>query len=69
MECSPNVILTGGPKLADSERVRYVENIQEKLKLFRGHHYDHFEPTGRSTLHDGLALIVFAYTGFTCVAE
>lgn len=62
-------LLRAGPKLADSERVRYVENIEEKLKLSRGHHDDHFEPTGRRTLHDGLALIVFAYTGFTCVAE
>ncbi|HEY7143743.1 MAG TPA: DUF5988 family protein [Streptosporangiaceae bacterium] len=69
MDYRPNVILTGGPSLVDGERIRYVENLEEKLKLLRGHHYDHFEPTGRSLLRDGLDLAVFSYSGFTRVAE
>jgi hypothetical protein len=69
MVIEPNVMLSGGPELTDDERICHVENTGEKLKLFKGHRYDHFEPTGQNVLHDGSPLAVFAWTGSTYVAE
>ncbi len=69
-DTEPNVILRGGPSsLQLAERIRHVERIDEKLKLLRGNHYDHFEPTPEIERSFGRDLQIFVWTGFTCVAE
>ncbi|MFI1017855.1 DUF5988 family protein [Streptomyces sp. NPDC020965] len=65
----PNVLLVGGPSELDSQRVRYVANTDEKVKVFRGHRYDHFEPTTEVRVEDGREFRVFVWTQCTYVAE
>ncbi|MFD9606600.1 DUF5988 family protein [Streptomyces sp. NPDC056708] len=67
----PNVILRGGPStyLSEEQRICYVEQLDEKLKLLRGNRYEHFEPTAGSELHDGVPLRVFTWVGATQLAE
>jgi uncharacterized protein DUF5988 len=70
MDQAPNVILEGGPTLLpDEERVRYVADPGEKIKLLRGHRYDHFEPTAQTSSRQGQVLHVFVWSGSTYVAE
>jgi hypothetical protein len=70
MDRAPNVILEGGPaQLPDDERIRYVADTGEKVKLPRGHRYDHFEPTTRTFPHAGQDLRVYVWSGSTYVAE
>ncbi|MDT0347328.1 DUF5988 family protein [Streptomyces litchfieldiae] len=70
MDRAPNVILEGGPTpLPDEERVRYVADPGQKIKLYRGHRYDHFEPTAQTSPHHGRELLVFQWSGSTFVAE
>jgi hypothetical protein len=69
-DTEPNVILYGGPSsLPLDERIRYVENTADKFKLLRENHYEHFEPTPQVERRFGRDLRVFAWTGFTRVAE
>ncbi|MEU0304596.1 DUF5988 family protein [Streptomyces sp. NPDC006175] len=67
----PNVILRGGPSpyLSEDQRICYVEQLDEKLKLPRGNRYEHFEPTAESEVHEGVPLRVFTWTGATQFAE
>jgi hypothetical protein len=65
----PNVFLQGGPDLPESQRVRYVADTSERVKLFRGHRYEHFEPTPQTLLRSGHTLQVFVWCGCTHVAE
>ncbi|WP_369172991.1 DUF5988 family protein [Streptomyces sp. R28] len=67
----PNVILRGGisPYLTDDQRIRYVEDPDEKLKLLRGNRYEHFEPTPESETRDGVQLRVFVWVGGAKLAE
>ncbi|GGX36278.1 DUF5988 family protein [Streptomyces lomondensis] len=67
----PNVILRGGasPYLTDDQRIRYVEDTDDNLKLLRGNRYEHFEPTAESETHDGMQLRVFVWLGVTKLAE
>lgn len=67
----PNVILRGGvsPYLTDNQRIRYVEDTDDKLKLLRGNRYEHFEPTTESEIHNGTELRVFVWVGGTKLAE
>jgi len=65
-----NVILHGGPRsLSPDERVRHVEDTAEKVKLLRGNHYEHFEPTAETERYLGRDLLIYAWTGCTYVAE
>jgi hypothetical protein len=65
-----NALLRGGPpSLTLRDRIRYVENIDEKIKLPNGNRYEHFEPTGETDLLLGRNLYVFAWAGCTYVAE
>lgn len=65
-----NVVLRGGPpSLSLRERMRFVRSTDDKLKLFQGNRYDHFEPTGELERHLGRDLHVFVWTGSTYVAE
>lgn len=65
----PNVVLHGGPAIPDRDRVRYVEDTTERFKLFRGNRYEHFDPTGETSLHLGEELLVFTWIQSTFVAE
>ncbi|MGC0415549.1 DUF5988 family protein [Embleya sp. AB8] len=66
----PNAMLRGGPAtLSGRERIRYVPNRQETLKLFRGNCYHHFERTTQTCLSEGRQLQVFVWHGTTYVAE
>lgn len=72
MDSSPeaNVVLRGGPSsLAPCERVRHASNTTDKLKLLRGNHYDHFEPTAEIERRSGHELRVYVWMGCTYVAE
>ena len=67
---TPNAVLTGDP-LGDGipDRIRFVSDTGTKIKILIGNRYEHFEPTSRATVVDGLELLVFAWTGSTRVAE
>ncbi|MFE7133421.1 DUF5988 family protein [Streptomyces sp. NPDC057638] len=70
MTHSPNVLLVGGPSELDTnQRIRYVANREEKVKVFRGHRYEHFEPTSEVRTEDGHEYQVFVWTQCTYVAE
>jgi hypothetical protein len=69
-ESDRNVILRGGPaSLSAAERIRYVANCEERFKLPRGNHYDHFDPASVTEWHDNVELKVFEWVGCTYVAE
>ncbi|WP_048574262.1 DUF5988 family protein [Streptomyces leeuwenhoekii] len=65
------MILRGGvsPYLTDNQRICYVEDTDDKLKLLRGNRYEHFEPTTESEIHNGTELRVFVWVGGTKLAE
>ncbi|MEU3228436.1 DUF5988 family protein [Streptomyces sp. NPDC006976] len=68
----PNVILSGGPatlELKFEDRIRYVEDTTSKVKLLKGNRYEHFEPTSAMTTEKELELLVYAWSGYTYVAE
>jgi DNA-binding CsgD family transcriptional regulator len=66
----PNVILCGGhSSLSLVERIRYVHDTDEKVKLLRENHYEHFAPTMDIQRHLGRDLQVFMWVGCTGVAE
>lgn len=68
---SPNAILTGGPGdlISDIDRIRYVEDQCDRLKLLRGNRYDHFERSAETVPHELGELRVFVWSGLTYVAE
>jgi Family of unknown function (DUF5988) len=69
-ETDPNAILRGGPaSLSAAERIRYIANCEERFKLSRESHYDHFDPTSATESHDNVELRVFEWVGCTYVAE
>jgi hypothetical protein len=66
----PNVILHGGPaSLPLADRIQYVENTDEKVKLPMGNRYEHFEPTCEMERHFERDLRILVWTGCTYVAE
>jgi Family of unknown function (DUF5988) len=72
MDVLPNVVLRGGPDsgLSDDERLRYVAEPVDKVKVARGHRYEHFErSTDTWADPDGNELRVYEWIGFTRVAE
>lgn len=66
-----NAVLRGGPAahFTDDERIRYVPDTGNSLKLQRGNRYEHFEPTTEIMQHEGRDLVVFTWTRVTYVAE
>jgi len=66
---TPNVLLMGGPQIADGDRIQYTANTAERFKLFRGNRYEHFEPTPEFSDHGGFRLQVFVWQRSTFVAE
>ncbi|MEU2027061.1 DUF5988 family protein [Streptomyces sp. NPDC016469] len=68
----PNVILSGGPatlELKLEDRIRYVEDTTSKVKLLKGNRYEHFEPTNGMVTEKELELLVYAWSGYTYIAE
>ncbi|MBH1937178.1 hypothetical protein I5Q34_23390 [Streptomyces sp. AV19] len=67
----PNAVLVGGPHsgLEQDERIRYTEDLNSSIKVFRGNRYEHFHPTDETTVQDELELHVFRWAGRTYVAE
>ncbi|WUG42427.1 DUF5988 family protein [Kitasatospora sp. NBC_00458] len=66
----PNALLRGGPQdISAQPEYRYVEESTEKLKVFQGNYYDHYEPTAENEVREGRAHRVYVWTGRTYVAE
>jgi len=67
----PNVLLLGGqpPELGPEERIRYVSDVNTKVKVLNGNRYEHFEPTGETVVQEELELLVYSWSGCTYVAE
>ncbi|OLE20271.1 MAG: hypothetical protein AUG49_25575 [Catenulispora sp. 13_1_20CM_3_70_7] len=66
----PNVILTGGSDWSSPEdRIRFVPPSQEKVKVYLGNRYEHYEPTPETIDYHGRRLRIFAWSGTTTVAE
>ncbi len=65
----PNVFLDGGPEIPAQDRIHYAEDTEAKIVMPRGHCYDHFVPTVRTTVQAGRELTVFSWSGRTYVAE
>ncbi|MBW5483260.1 DUF5988 family protein [Streptomyces bambusae] len=68
---TPNVILRGGPaqELAPEDRVRYVSDTTDKVKVLWGNRYEHFSPTEGTVTEEELELLVYQHSGYTYVAE
>ncbi|MFE5586824.1 DUF5988 family protein [Kitasatospora sp. NPDC056531] len=65
-----NALLRGGPKgLSPRTEYRRVEDLTEKVKVFQGNYYDHYEPTAESELHGDHPCRVYVWIGRTYVAE
>lgn len=70
MRPDPNALLRGGPAhFPTGERIRYVEDLQQKVKVHQGNRYEHFAPSDEHCSHVGVRLRVFVWTGCTYVAE
>ncbi|MEU9794696.1 DUF5988 family protein [Streptomyces sparsogenes] len=66
---APNVVLLGGPMPLADQCTRYVDDTESTLKLLVGNAYEHFQPTGEFTEHQGQHLRVFQWIRRTYVAE
>jgi hypothetical protein len=69
MDQDPNVILRGGPASHDDDHLYYAENPDEKLKILRGHRYDHFKRTSKTYVHNGRHVAIYSWSECTYVAE
>lgn len=64
------VVLSGGPDyLTESDRMREVADLSEKVKVPYGAGYEHFMPTSEMRDVDGVALPVFEWCARTRIAE
>ncbi|MEV8437444.1 DUF5988 family protein [Actinosynnema sp. NPDC051121] len=64
------VLLTGGPPtLREADRIHFVTDLGDKVKLPAGNGYEHFSASGESRTVDNLELPVFAWCGRTKIAE
>lgn len=64
------VVLIGGPaQLRADDRIRYVADLADKVKVPAGNGYEHFRANGESRTVDNLELPVFAWCGRTKIAE
>ncbi|MET9388390.1 DUF5988 family protein [Streptomyces sp. NPDC002928] len=67
----PNAILLGGkpPLLDQKDRIRYVEDVDMKVKVLNGNRYEHFEPTAETVEKEGRKLLVYTWSACTYLAE
>lgn len=64
------VLLVGGPAgLPETDRIREVNTLLDKIKLFLGNSYEHFVYSGESRVLDGSPLPVFQWCYRTKIAE
>lgn len=64
------VLLVGGPAgLSEADRIREVDTLSDRVKLFRGNCYEHFAYTGESQDLNGARLPVFQWCYKTKIAE
>jgi hypothetical protein len=68
---NPNAILTGGPlaDLPEAERLYFVADEAESVKLSRGDRYEHYHRSGRTVRHELGELHLFVWACRTFVAE
>jgi Family of unknown function (DUF5988) len=66
----PNALLKGGPAQLDhAERIRHVEDIDQRVKLQVGNGYEHFAPNGETVESEHGLLRVFQWEHRTRIAE
>ncbi|PSL51927.1 hypothetical protein B0I31_1163 [Saccharothrix carnea] len=64
------VVLVGGPEqLREDDRIRYVTDLADKVKVPAGNGYEHFRANGESRTVDDFEVPVFAWCGRTKIAE
>ncbi|MFD7921930.1 DUF5988 family protein [Streptomyces sp. NPDC059740] len=66
----PNVLLRGGPAaLTETDRLRHVENRDERVRVRHGSGFEHFEATEETVMTDQGHLQVFEWSYRTRIAE
>jgi len=64
------VVLVGGPEsLPVAARILDVADLADKVKITFGAGYEHFLPSGQTSVVDGERLSVFNWCGGTRMAE
>lgn len=64
------VVLVGGPEyLPAAVRILEVADLTDKVKIAFGAGYEHFLPSGETSIVDGEHLPVFSWCGATRIAE
>jgi hypothetical protein len=64
------IVLVGGPEsLPATARVLDVADPTDKVKIAFGAGYEHFLPSGETSVVDGEHLPVFSWCGATRIAE
>ena len=64
------VVLVGGPEyLPAAVRILEVADLTDKVKIAFGAGYEHFLPSGETSIVDGEQLPVFSWCGATRIAE
>lgn len=67
---NPNSLLHGGPvQIADDDRLRWVPDHQDVVKLPWGNGYEHFVRTGERTRRWGREVRLFTWSHRTYLAE
>jgi len=67
---NPKVMLVGGPEsLPVAARILEVADLTDKVKIAFGAGYEHFLPSGETSVVDGEKLLVFRWCGATRIAE
>ena len=69
MEKVKVVLIGGPPRVGEKDRIRYVDDLTEKIKVSTGDGYEHFLANGESRTVGDVELPVFAWCGRTKVAE
>lgn len=65
-----NALLIGGPTgLPDTERLRHVHSVDQKVKIPWQAGYEHFVATAERREVEGRDLVVFSWTERTNIAE
>ncbi|WP_406205822.1 DUF5988 family protein [Kitasatospora sp. NBC_01560] len=68
-EPKANILLEGGAAGSRFARVHEADPRESVVKVLAGNRYEHFRRTGRTAVHEGIALDVFEWSGSTFVAE
>ena len=64
------IVLVGGPESRSATaRILDVADLTDKVKIAFGAGYEHFLPSGETSIVDGEHLPVFSWCGATRIAE